>query len=137
MDALLGGLLIASPENYVPPTAVPSVATQEGVFTASGPRATPMEDIQPSSKPQKTQKKRKRGENFLDGRTELTSDELKEIRETYLQRQDILRSEMGAKRREREAMLLFDHLLWAVPHDSEIFHPWLKVHQIPMPSPCL
>jgi hypothetical protein len=80
-----------------------------------------MEDIQPSPKPQKTRSKRKREGNFLDGRTELTSDELKEIRETYLQRQDILRSEVEAKRRERDAILLFDQLLWAVPHDSETF----------------
>lgn len=54
-------------------------------------------------------------------RTELTSDELKEIRETYLQRQETLRREMEVKRREREAALLFDQLLWAVPHESEAF----------------
>ena len=79
-----------------------------------------MEDIQPSPKPQKTRNRRKREGNFLDGQTELTSEELKEIRETYLQRQDILRSEMEAKRREREAAVLFDQMLWAVPHDSEV-----------------
>ena len=79
-----------------------------------------MEDIQPSQKPQKTRNRRKRQDNCLDGRTELTSDELKEIRETYLQRQDVLRSEMEVKRREREATRLFDRLLWAVPHDSEV-----------------
>lgn len=80
-----------------------------------------VEEAQPGQKPHKTRKKRKREENFLDGRTELTSDELKETRETYLQRQDLLRSEMETKRREREATLLFDQLLWAVPHDSELF----------------
>ena len=59
-------------------------------------------------------------ENFLDVRTELTSDELKETRETYLQRQHVLQNEMEVKQKEREATLLFDRLLWAVPHDSKI-----------------
>lgn len=79
------------------------------------------EGAQPSPKPPKARSKRKREENFLDGRTELTNDELKETRETYLQRQDVLRGEIEAKQREREAALLFDQLLWAVPHDSETF----------------
>ena len=105
-----------------PPTS-PLVAahlegTLENAVIASTLRASSTEDTQ--QKPQKTRNKRKR-ENFLDGRTELTSDELKEIRETYLQRQGVLRGEMEAKRREREATLLFDQLLWAVPHDSEGF----------------
>lgn len=101
-----------------PLVAIPLEGTQESVITASVLGATPMDDIQP--KPRKRLNKRKR-EDFLDGRTELTSDELKEIRETYLQRQDVLRSEMEVKRKEREATLLFDRLLWAVPHDSEVF----------------
>jgi len=87
------------------------------------------EEIQPSPKPHKTRKKRKREENQLDGRTELTSDELKEIRETYLQRQDVLRSEMEVKRREKEAALLFDQLLWAVPHDSKGLSLKREVHE--------
>ena len=78
-------------------------------------------------KPRKARNKRKREENPLDGRTELTRDELKEIRETYIQRQDALRSETEVKRREKEAMMLFDQLLWAVPHDSEVSHLPLKV----------
>jgi len=85
------------------------------------------EETQPSPKPHKTRNKRKGGGNFLDGRTELTSDELKETRETYLQRQDVLRSEMEVKRREKEATLLFDQLLWAVPHDSKALLPQLIV----------
>jgi len=94
--------------------------TQESAIAISDPRVTPIvEETQPSPKPHKTRNKRKK-ENFLDGRTELTSDELKETRETYLQRQDALRSEMEAKRREREAALFFDQMLWAVPHDSEV-----------------
>lgn len=72
-------------------------------------------------KPHKARNKRRREGNFLDGRTELTRDELKEIRETYIQRHDVLRSEMEVKRREREARLLFDQLLWAVPNSSEVF----------------
>jgi hypothetical protein len=84
----------------------------------SAPRVTPIqEEMQPSSKLHRRRNKRKG--NLLDVRTELTSNELKETRETYLQRQDIIRSEMEVKRREREAALLFDQLLWAVPHDSE------------------
>ena len=79
-------------------------------------------------KPRRTRNRRKREENFLDGWTELTSDELKETRETYLQRQDILRSEVEVKRREREATLLFDQLLWAVPHDSETLLLQLIIH---------
>lgn len=75
----------------------------------------------------KTRIKRRRQENILDGQTELTRDELKEIRETYIQRQDALRSETEVKRREREAMLLFDQLLWAVPHDSEASFLRLRV----------
>jgi len=86
------------------------------------------EETQPNPKPHKARNKRKREENFLNGRTELTSDELKETRETYLQRQDTLRSEMEVKRREREAMLLFDQLLWAVPNDSEALLLRLMVH---------
>ena len=86
------------------------------------------EEIQPRPKPRKTRNRRKRDENFLDGQTELTSDELKQIRETYLQRQDDLRSEMEIKRRERDATLLFDQLLWAVPHDSEVLILQPKVH---------
>jgi len=87
------------------------------------------EDVQPSPKPHKGRNKRKRKERLLDGRTELTSDELKEIRETYLQRQDALRSVMEIKRREREVTLLFNQLLWAVPHDSEVLLLQLKVHE--------
>ena len=102
--------------------------TQESVVTVSAPRATPtQEDAQPDQKPRQTRNRRKRGENFLDGQTELTRDELKEIRETYIQRQDVLRSETEVKRREREAMLLFDQLLWAVPHGSETLLLQLKV----------
>ncbi|KAF9654349.1 hypothetical protein BDM02DRAFT_3182155 [Thelephora ganbajun] len=115
-------------ENRVPLITVPLEGTQESSITASAPHITPMqEEIQPSPKPHKTRNKRKGEEKFLDERTELTSDELKEIRETYLQRQDVLRSEMEVKRREREATLLFDQLLWAVPHDitaPEIVEFW-------------
>ena len=78
------------------------------------------DEAQPSPKPRRARNKRKREGGFLDGRTELTSDELKETRETYLQRQDMLRNEMEAKQRGREAALLYDQLLWAVPHDSEV-----------------
>jgi hypothetical protein len=102
-----------------PLVAVPLEGTLESTVTASISRATPMEVTQP--KYQKTWNKRKREGNFLDGRTELTSDELKEIRETYLHRQGVLRSEIEVKRRERAATLLFDRLLWAVPHDSKGF----------------
>lgn len=103
-------------EDCVPLAAVPFKTAQESAITESVSHTTSMEDIQPSPKPQKTRNKRKR--DLLNGRTELTSDELKEIRETYLQRQDVLRTEMEVKRRGREAMLLFDRFFWAVPHDS-------------------
>jgi len=117
-------------ENRIPLTAAPLEGTQESAITASAPRATPVqEEIQPSPKPRKTRNKRKREGNFLDGRTELTSDELKEIRETYLQRQDALRNEMEFRRREKEAALLFDQLLWAVPHDSERLLLQREVHE--------
>ena len=69
-------------------------------------------------------------ENFLDGRTELTSDELKETRETYLQRQHVLQNEMEVKQKEREATLLFDRLLWAVPHDSKIFVSVTRIQEL-------
>ncbi|KAF9786961.1 Rec8 like protein-domain-containing protein [Thelephora terrestris] len=104
-------------ENRIPPDTIPLEGTQGCFIAESFPRTTPMEDVQPSPKPQKTRNRRKRDGNFLDGQTELTSEELKEIRETYLQRQHILRSEVEAKRREREAAVVFDQLLWAVPHD--------------------
>ena len=87
------------------------------------------EDIPLDQKFHKTRNRRKRGENFLDGQTELTSDELKEIRETYTRRQDVLRSETELRRRERQAMLLFDRLLWAVPHDSEVLLLRLEVRE--------
>ena len=83
------------------------------------------EVTQPNPKPHRARNKRKREDNFLSGRTELTSNE---TWETYLQRQDILRSEMDVKRREREAALLFDQLLWAVPNDSEVLLLQLMVH---------
>lgn len=118
-NVLLDGPLTSPLGNHAPLEVIPLEGTQESTATAPVTGAISMEDIQPSLKPQKSRNKRKREENLLDGRTELTSDELKEIRETYLQRQDVLRSEMEVKRREREAMLLFDRLLWAVPHDSE------------------
>lgn len=123
-NARLDDPRISALENRALPAATPLRGIQESVVTASVPRTTSMDDIQPSPKPQKARNKRKR-ENFLDGRTELTSDELKQIRETYLQRQDTLRSEVEVKRREREATLLFDRLFWAVPHDSEVlFNDW-------------
>ena len=104
----------------MPLTAIPVEGTQDSAISVSAPRATPIQgDIQLDQKPHKTRNRRRRGGNFLDGQTELTRDELKEIRETYTQRQDVLRSETEVKRREREAILLFDQLLWAVPHDSE------------------
>lgn len=130
-DHPLDKILNRPSENYAPPDAIPLDGTQESLTTVSVLHGTPMEDVQPSPKPQKTRKKRKRGENFLDERTEFTSDELKEMRETYLQRQDILRSEMEVKRKERDAALLFDRLLWAAPHDSEVFLPcgrWFMEH---------
>ena len=122
-NVLLDDTRNSSLENRAPLVDVPLGGAQESVTaTPSVPRTTSMEEIQPNPKTPKTRNKRKRENNFLDGRTELTSDELKEIRETYLQRQDVLRSEMEVKRREREATLLFDRLLWAVPHDSELFY---------------
>lgn len=37
---------------------------------------------------------------------------------------------MEVKRRERKAILLFDQLLWAVPHDSEVFILRLEFEKI-------
>jgi hypothetical protein len=50
---------------------------------------------------------------------DLKYDHTQDSRAQYMERQDLLRYELDAKRRERDCVQLVEQMLWAIPHDSK------------------
>ncbi|KAF9015149.1 Rec8 like protein-domain-containing protein [Cyathus striatus] len=103
-----------------PVRSSPSLISRKTISVDKRPKVfMPLNDITDQVNNAAIPRKVRRMRLLLDGRTELTDDELKIARARYLEAQTALKKEIWSKRSEKHKEKLIDEMVWGVPDGIE------------------